>query len=249
MMTTTENDVQTVQSASIGNDKKDRKWFVMHAYLNERKAKETLSHERHGLEHFIPMEKVVRTFHGKKTVCDVPVIRSLVFVHATHEEIIHFKQNYYNKLQFVMSHRDGYKCYLTVPDKQMDSFMLVYTQKEEAVTFYKLGDETLEEALKKGDRVHIHGGRLDGLEGYVLKVRGKRSKQIIVVIPDALAISTAQVNDGIVEVIEEAKTRVALKARGNGMNITITPPRIDWCRKICAVCEPTIPLRDTAILL
>ncbi len=192
--------------------KKVPEWYVMHVYKNERKAKEALSNEKYGLEHFIPMEKVVRPFHGKKTVCEVPVIPSLVFVHAVHEEIIHFKQNYYNELQFVIWNRNGNRRYLTVPKKQMESFMQIYNKQEE-VTFYMAGDETLEEALKKGDRIHVHGGRLDGLEGYVAKVKGKRSKQIIVVIPDALAIATAQVNDGIIEVTEKAEKRPTQNAK------------------------------------
>lgn len=191
----------------------DSKWYVMRVYQNERKAKEALSNEKHGLKYFIPMEKVIRTYHGKKIVCEVPVIRSLVFVFASREEIIHFKQNYYNDLQFVIWNCDGYMRYLTVPDKEMDSFMLVYLQKEKEVTFYKPGDEELEKALKRGDRIHIHGGLLDGLEGYVAKVSGKRSKQIIVVIPDALAIATAQVNDGIIEVTEKAKKHDTQKMR------------------------------------
>lgn len=203
-MTTSDDDASLALSAATDGE---TKWYVMRVYLNERKAEEALRNAQYGLEHFIPKETVVRTYHGKKILCEVPVIRSLIFVRATHEQIVCFKQNYFNELQFVIWNRDGNLRYLTVPDKEMDSFMLVYTQKEQAVTFYKPGDSNLEEALGKGDRIRVHGGKLDGLEGYVAKVHGKRSKQIVVVIPEALAIATAQVDDGIIEVTEKAKKR------------------------------------------
>ena len=58
------------------------RWFVMRAYKSEKKAEEKLK-GRDGLEYFIPKCYAVRIYHGVKSKRLVPVIPSLVFVHAS----------------------------------------------------------------------------------------------------------------------------------------------------------------------
>ncbi len=76
-------------------DKDKILWYVMRAYKNENTAEDRLSNETYGLEYFIPKQKVLRTVKGKKVFFMVPVIHSLVFVHASHQKIVDFKHNYY----------------------------------------------------------------------------------------------------------------------------------------------------------
>lgn len=73
-------------------DKDKILWYVMRAYKNENTAEDRLSNETYGLEYFIPKQKVLRTVKGKKVFFMVPVIHSLVFVHASHQKIVDFKQ-------------------------------------------------------------------------------------------------------------------------------------------------------------
>lgn len=169
-------------------------WYVMRAYQNPGRTEEALANETYGIEYFIPKKDVIRIRHGRKVVCREPVVRSLVFVRATRGEIVRFKQNYCNDIQFVIWDREDGSRYLTVRDEDMRNFMLLYTQRE--VTFFTPGDIN----VSKGVRVRIHGGALDTLEGVFVKVAHKRRKQVVVIIPDALAIS-AEVDDGIIEVI------------------------------------------------
>ena len=97
-----------------GLDKDKPQWYVMRAYKNESTAEERLSDEKYGLTHFIPKQKVLRTINGKKVICMVPVIHSLVFVYASHKQIVDFKHNYYYDLQFVTWKSGGELVYLTV---------------------------------------------------------------------------------------------------------------------------------------
>lgn len=178
------------------NDTTRRKWFVMRAYKNERKAEEYLSGTG-GLEHFIPKEQVLRTRHGKKIACMAPVIPSLVFVRATRQQLVEFKKNVYNDLQFVVWCRDGAQPCLTVPDKQMTDFIQVCEQKEHKIAFYKPDEIN----LSRGMRVRIHGGILDSVEGTFIKIAGKRRRQVVVIIPDMLAVS-AEVEPEYIQLIE-----------------------------------------------
>lgn len=179
-----------------GQGREDEHWYVMRAYKNEKKAEELLS-GRHGLKHFIPKQKAMRTCNGKKIICTVPVIHSLVFVYATHKQIVEFKRDFYNDLQFVTWKCDGgFRC-LTVPNGQMDSFIEVCRQKERDVLFYRPDEIKIE----SGRKVRVHGGMFDKVEGYFVKVAKKRKRQLVVIIPEVLAASV-EVDSEYLEVIE-----------------------------------------------
>lgn len=122
-------------------DKDKILWYVMRAYKNENTAEDRLSNETYGLEYFIPKQKVLRTVKGKKVFFMVPVIHSLVFVHASHQKIVDFKHNYYYDLQFVTWKSGGELVYLTVPDEDMTNFIKVCKQADEEVHFYKISDD------------------------------------------------------------------------------------------------------------
>ena len=187
-----------------GQRKDQPQWYVMRAYKNESMAEELLSNEKYGLEHFIPKEKVLRTVNGKKVVCWVPVIHSLVFVHASQRQIVDFKHHYYYNLQFVTWKTEDRLVYLTVPEKEMKNFIEVCKQTEQEVHFYKIdeinkGKDKID--IAKGKRVRVHGGPFDQVEGYFMKVGRKRGRQLVVIIPDLLAVS-AEVAPDYLQVID-----------------------------------------------
>ena len=168
-------------------DKDKILWYVMRAYKNENTAEDRLSNETYGLEYFIPKQKVLRTVKGKKVFFMVPVIHSLVFVHASHQKIVDFKHNYYYDLQFVTWKSGGELVYLTVPDEDMTNFIKVCKQADEEVHFYKISEINKEKDkinIEKGKRVRVHGGPFDQVEGYFIKVAKKRGRQLVVIIPD-----------------------------------------------------------------
>ena len=130
----------TCQNSMVNVLDKDKiLWYVMRAYKNENTAEDRLSNETYGLEYFIPKQKVLRTVKGKKVFFMVPVIHSLVFVHASHQKIVDFKHNYYYDLQFVTWKSGGELVYLTVPDEDMTNFIKVCKQAD-AVLFSAVGD-------------------------------------------------------------------------------------------------------------
>lgn len=157
----------------------------MRVYKNEKQAEEKLS-AADGLEYFIPKRYAMRTYHGRKIPKPVPVIPSLIFVHASQRRIVAFKQDRYNSLQFIVTGIEGKSGYLIVPDKDMESFMKVCGQYSENTRFYKPEDIH----VNKGTRVRVHGGALDGVEGIFIKVAGKRSKQLVVLLTGVMAVST-----------------------------------------------------------
>ncbi len=166
----------------------------MRAYKNERLAEETLSGEG-GLDFFIPKHYVMRVFHGRKSKRLVPVIPSLIFVHASKDAIMEFKR-FHNFLQFVMWEKStGNEC-LIVPDNQMEDFIKVASAQEETTSFFN--PEEID--IKRGTRVRIHGGRFDGVEGVFMQVKGKRNRRLVVMLDGIMAV-VAEVDPDLVEII------------------------------------------------
>lgn len=170
------------------------RWFVMSAYKNEKKAEEALK-GKDGLEYFIPKHYAVRVYHGMKSKRLVPVIPNLVFVHASRKQITDFKKNH-NFLQFVMWEKSTGQEYIVVPDEQMDSFIKIASQYEETTVYYK--PEEID--VRKGTRVCIHGGKLDGVKGMFMRVKGKRNRRVVVMLEGIMGIS-AEVHPDLIEVI------------------------------------------------
>lgn len=170
------------------------RWFVMSAYKSEKKAEEKLCGED-GLEYFIPKRYAVRVYHGVKSKRLVPVIPNLVFVHASRKQITDFKK-YHNFLQFVTWEKSTGLEYIVVPDEQMESFIRIASQYEEDTVFY----DPQEIDIQKGSRVCIHGGKLDGVKGVFMRVRGKRNRRVVVMLEGIMAVS-AEVHPDLIEVI------------------------------------------------
>ena len=176
---------------------KEERWYAMRIYKNERQAEEQLSDTINGLKHFIPKRYAMRTYHGKKCPKLVPVIPSLIFVNASYFQIVAFKQHRYNNLQFIQTSKEGTKRYLTVRDTDMESFIKVCEQYSEKTSFYKPEEINVD----KGTKVRVHGGPFDNVEGIFVKVAGKRSKQLVVLLTGIMAVSTT-VQPEYLEVIE-----------------------------------------------
>ncbi len=177
-------------------------WYVMRAYKCENRAEEALS-SHSDLPYFIPKQYSIRTYHGVKMKKLVPAIPSLVFVYASHGEIVSFKKHH-NFLQFVKRHSNklgrshtAASDYLIVPETQMNNFIKVASQLESNVSFY-----TPEEIdIKKGTRVRIHGGRFDGVEGTFMRVKGHRNRRLVILLEGIIAISI-EVAPDLVEALE-----------------------------------------------
>lgn len=185
-----------MDSAPISpQDKAKVRWYAMRAYKCESKAEEALK-SKDGMKYFIPKRYEVRTYHGVKSKRLVPVIPSLVFVHASHDRITEFKKNS-NFLQFITWDKSTGREYITIPDHQMENFILVVSKYEEDTVYY-----TPEEIdIRKGVRVRIHGGKFDNVEGVFMRVKGKRSKRLVVQL-DGIMAASVEMHPDLVEIIQ-----------------------------------------------
>ncbi|MBQ5888803.1 MAG: UpxY family transcription antiterminator [Bacteroidaceae bacterium] len=171
-------------------------WFAMSApYRRELRAKEFL--DCRGIECFVPMkETLVERPGGTKSRRMVPAVHNIIFVHTTKERIRELKQGV-NFLQYHTRPVAGKNVPIIVPDRQMQQFIAVTKAANEDITY--LRPEELD--IAKGTKVRVHGGVFDGTEGYFVKLRGKRSRRVVMLIEGITAVALTEISTDFIEVI------------------------------------------------
>lgn len=177
------------------NKEESMHWFAMSApYHREIKVKEMLDKEK--IESFIPMRQAVRTVKGKKEKILLPAVSNLIFVHATESQLRSFKKCT-SYLQYLTWTVDGVVQKIIVPDCQMNQFMAVCNTYDKRLIYLKPEEIN----LSKGVHVRIHGGIFDKVEGIFVKVKGARSKRVVVMLQNTMAVATAEVHPDLLEVL------------------------------------------------
>lgn len=173
------NEVILSTKASSENSE-EMYWYAMRVtYRRELKVKDYL--DEHGVESYIPMHYVMLTERGRKRRKLEPAIHNLIFIHTSQSTIQQIKQRI-DYLQYTIN-RNGEK--IVVPHAQMEQFMSISKVEDESLRFFT--PDQLD--LTKGDRVRIHGGALDGHEGIFVKIKGIRSKRVVITIPEIAAVA------------------------------------------------------------
>lgn len=174
-------------------------WYVLRTHLR-RELVVRDGMRRAGFHCFVPMCYRVEMKNDHKLRRLVPAISGLVFVHSTVEEIGLYKTRCKEAIYWVMTGSSGRREKMVIPEKAMNDFICITEQNEREVTYFR-PDEVY---LAKGDRIRIHGGAFDGVEGVLVKVKGKREKQLVVSIPD-LAVAAVSVKPDVVEVVSQQR--------------------------------------------
>ena len=176
-------------------------WFVLRAiFKKELVVRDAL--RKVGLRCYVPLRYRVETQRERKVRRLVPAITELVFVRGTEEQVKEAKsrlrETCYWLTRPVQGQQRGEK--VVVNDRDMDNFIRVTEQSEREVTYFR-PDEV---SLAKGDHIRIHGGAFDGVEGVLIKVKGKREKKLVVSIPD-LAVAAVSIKPDVVEVVSQQR--------------------------------------------
>ncbi len=172
-------------------------WYAMRAtYRRELQVKQIL--DKQSVGNFIPMRYEIRTVRHRKIRELVPVVRNLLFVHATASEIKKAKEKI-PYLQYITDSRDKQK--IIVPDSQMRSFIAVSGTYDDQLLYFRPEEVN----LAKGTKVRIIGGELDGQEGIFVKVKGARDRRVVIAIQGVIAVAMATVHPDLIEVIPEEK--------------------------------------------
>lgn len=170
-------------------------WFAMRAtYKREMMAQEYLLSK--GLEVFVPMKIEIKIIRGVKRKVRVPAINNLIFVRSQKEKLQEAKFGL-EYLQYLTCRIDGKNVPIIVPERQMEAFIKVVQNDSVEKTFHMPGEVDM--AL--GTKVKVHGGVFDGMEGVLVKVKGKRKKQFFVELEGIVAVNAVIENLDLIEVV------------------------------------------------
>lgn len=181
---------------SISHKEDEILWYAMRVpYRNELKVQDRLQDK--GIEVFIPTKRKLIKRRGKTIYELSPAVNNLIFVHSKLCIIKELKKEILN-LQYLVNKENGQSTPITVRDNEMQQFIKASKNVNEEAIY--LTPEEIN--IAKGTKVRIIGGNFDGIEGVFVKVKGKRSKRVVVMLDKLLAVAMAEVEPDYIEVIK-----------------------------------------------
>ena len=185
----------SVENVPAGN----KQWFVLRvSYGRIDKAKTFV--EAKGLECYVPLQyKEVRK-QGKKRILTIPLLHSLIFVHASAEQIealLHDNKVVANENRALLSyyfdhtiHRQGNPDRnppLTIQDEAMNNFIRLTSVKNPHII--PVTSDNIQ--FKLGDNVVVTEGEFKGVHGRVARIAGQQ--RVVVELFDGCLVATAYV--------------------------------------------------------
>ena len=136
-----------------------------------------------GIEVFTPMKQLLVKKQGRKVRAEVPFLQDLLFVRSSRSALDPIISKT-PTLQYRYMKGGRYCEPLTVPDAEMERFVHAAGTTESPL--YYLPTEIT--PAMYGRKIHIIGGPLDRYEGRLLKVKGHRTKYLLVELQGFLAV-------------------------------------------------------------
>lgn len=200
----------TSRTPSISDDVRDgvsvenvptlnKQWFVLRvSYGRIIKAKAFV--ETKGFECYVPMRyKEVRK-QGKKRIFTTPLLPSLIFVHASAEQVealLHDNKVMANESRSLLSYyfnhtihrQDNPDCNppLTIQDEAMNNFIRLTSVKNPHII--PVTSNSIQ--FKLGDNVVVTEGEFKGVHGRVARIAGQQ--RVVVELFDGCLVATAYV--------------------------------------------------------
>ena len=169
---------------------KKMNWYVAHTRVNQELfIKKKL--DELGIENFLPCEEHVRETPLGRKMIRVLLIHGMIFIRtdkATSFSLI----NEYALNIIYLKDIEGHHT-LIAPDKQMEDFMFL-------LDFSPDGVEILNKDLKRGDKVRVIKGPLQGLKGELVRLRGH--KRVVIRLEGVASIATSYIPGSFLERIE-----------------------------------------------
>ena len=141
-----------------------KNWFALYVKSRtEKKVAAELSYQ--GIDHYLPLQKVLKQWSDRKKWVEEPLFRSYIFVNIT-------QADHYNVLNVF-----GAVKYITFEGKAV----AIPNQQIEAIRYFldEKDPENLEDLhWEKGQKVEVISGSLTGLVGELVEVKGKHKVNV-----------------------------------------------------------------------
>ena len=141
-----------------------KKWYALYVKSRtEKKVSVELSYLE--IEHYLPLQKVLKQWSDRKKWVEEPLFRSYIFVNITQAE--YFKVlNVFGAVKYISFEGKA----VIVPNQQIEAIRFYLNEKDP--------EKTDDLHWEKGQKVEVVSGSLTGLVGELVEVRGKHKVSI-----------------------------------------------------------------------
>ena len=181
------------QSAEAQAAGEKASWYPVRVFFGRAEAIKEAAEDA-GVEFFYPMRLVEKFTSGGLKYIEEPLVRSLIFLKATRQELRDLKARnnsslvpYYDRLTHAP---------LVVPEKQMERFISLCKLKDSGLEY--LGEDG--PAYHQGDKVRVTDGIFKGFVGHIKRIRHDR--KLIVTIEGVAAFATRFIPPSMLEKVE-----------------------------------------------
>lgn len=185
----------SVENVPAGN----KQWFVLRvSYGRIDKAKTFVVAK--GLKCYVPMRYKEIKKQGKKRIITTPLLPSLIFVHASAEQVealLHDNKVVANESKSLLSYYFDHTTHrqdnpdrnppLTIQDEAMNNFIRLTSIKNPHII--PVTSDNIQ--LKLGDNVVVTEGKFKGVHGRVARIAGQQ--RVVVELFDGCLVATAYV--------------------------------------------------------
>lgn len=178
----------TLTAGAVGVEKKpknDKQWYI--AIVNNNSEKlccerllARIASQPDGekdYEVYVAAQKEMRTWsNGRRKLVERIIFPTLVFIRCTEamrrKEIVFLPYIKRFMVNIAGSPENGHRPVAVIPDQQMRSLMRMISDADSSIT-------TDPRPLRRGEKVRVNGGKLMGLEGFVLRCPDNSTSLVI----------------------------------------------------------------------
>lgn len=153
----------------------EKTWYAI--YVKSRTEKKVaLELEAENINYYLPLEKRLRQWSDRKKWVEEPLFRSYIFVNVNNKD--YYRALVQNTVKYVTFEGKA----VAVPPEQIEAIKVYLEEKEP----FQPNDEDWE----TGKEVEVMAGKLTGLKGILMEVKGKsRVKVEIEVVGSAIILN------------------------------------------------------------
>ena len=184
--------MQTSNTSDISHSEKQ--WYALKVFYNRVFSLEQFI-QKDGVESYIPtVVKEIKLAH--KTIRrKEPAVSSLMFIRESETYLRQLQEKLKGVSPFMIYYDREAKRPAPISEKDMNAFMLITSSGEQGLEY--MADDFAD--FEKGMHVRVIGGKFEGSEGYIHRIKG--DKKLIVRIEGVVAVATTYIPSCFLEKI------------------------------------------------
>lgn len=136
-----------------------KQWYAIYTKSRTEKKVSELLTER-GIDHYLPLQKVLRQWSDRRKWVHIPLFNSYIFVYITPKDFLRVLET-----QGVVCFIKFNNAFPPIPEYQINNLKIILGSSEKFEISY---DE-----FEIGEKVEIDSGKFKGLKGRLVEWRGK----------------------------------------------------------------------------